>query len=61
MYQNVVRPVIRRAAETWSRVVRKTNMLAVLERKILMKITGPLKENDEWRSRTNTEPRDAYK
>jgi hypothetical protein len=36
-------------------------MLAVLERKILMKITGPLKKNDEWRSRTNPEPRDLYK
>jgi hypothetical protein len=44
MYRIVVRPVIRRAAETWSRDVKEMNILAVLDRKILRKITEPLKK-----------------
>jgi len=61
VFRTVVRPVIRCAAETWSRDVKETNFLVVLERKVLRKITGPVKKNDEWRSKTDTEPRDIYK
>jgi hypothetical protein len=61
MHRIVARPVIRCAAETWNRDVKETNILAVLERNILRKITGPVKKNDEWRSSTDTEPRDLYK
>jgi hypothetical protein len=61
MYRIVVRPVIRCAAETFDRVVKETNILAEMERNILRKITGPVKKNDEWRSRIDTELRDLYK
>jgi hypothetical protein len=47
MYRTVVRPVIRCAAETWSRDVKERNIVAVLKRNILRKITGPVKKNGD--------------
>jgi len=44
MYRIVVRPVIRYAAETWSWDAKETNVLAVLDRKFLRKITEPVKK-----------------
>jgi len=44
MYRIVVRPVIKCIAETWSRDVTETNIFAVLDRKILRKITEPIKK-----------------
>ena len=58
MYQTLVRPVVTCACETW---VLKENIkmkLRVIERKILRRIFGPVKERDgTWRIKTNEEAR----
>jgi hypothetical protein len=46
MYWIVVRPVVRCAAETWSRDVKETNILTVLKRRVLRKIIGTVQKND---------------
>ena len=55
LYTSLIRPVILYESET--RALRKSdeNKFLILERKILRKIFGPIKDNitEEWRRRKN--------
>ena len=48
LYRTVIRPVVTYASETW--VFKETiiQKLLVFERKILIRIFGPTKENQIW-------------
>jgi hypothetical protein len=48
-------------AETWTLTSKMKKMLMAWERKILMKINGPTKENGQWRIKTNAELMTKYK
>ena len=50
-----VRPVVTYGSESWTLTMEEKRTLAVLERKILRKIYGPVKENELWRIRRNDE------
>jgi len=54
-YRTVIRPIVIYASETW--VLKETiiQKLLVFERKILIRIFGPTKENQIWRVKTNEE------
>jgi precorrin-3B methylase len=48
-------------AETWTLTSKMEKMLMTWERKILMKIYRPTKENGQWRIKTNAELMTKYK
>jgi hypothetical protein len=48
-------------AETWTLTSKIEKMLMTWERKILRKIYGPTKENEQWRIKTNEELITKYK
>jgi len=52
----MIRPVILYGAETWPLKKSDENKFLILERKILRKIFGPVKDSisGEWRRRINT-------
>jgi hypothetical protein len=53
LFWSVVRPVVTYACETWVLKESEINKLLVFERQILRKMSGPRKENDSWRMKTN--------
>jgi len=55
MYRFFVGPVVTYGSESWTLTMEEERALAVLERKILRKIYGPVKENELWRIRRNDE------
>lgn len=57
MYITLIRPVITYGAETWPLMNSDGKKLAMLERKILQKIFGPVKDrlSREWGIRKNKE------
>jgi len=55
IYRTLVRPVVTYGSESWTLSMEEERTLAVLERKILRKIYGPVKENELWRIRRNDE------
>jgi hypothetical protein len=56
LYWSVIRPVAVYGCETWVLKESVIQRLSVFERKILLKIFGPTKgNNDIWRIRTNME------
>jgi len=48
-------------AEIWTLTSKLENMLMTWDRKILRKIYGPTKENEQWRIKTNEELMTKYK
>lgn len=60
VYRVIIRPVIMYGAETWTLTKADENRIGVWERKILRKIFGAVKENEEWRIRTNAELKILY-
>jgi hypothetical protein len=48
-------------AQTWTLTSKIKKMLIIWERKILKKIYGPIKENGQWRIKTNGELMTKYK
>jgi hypothetical protein len=54
-YRTLVRPVVTYGSESWTLTMEEERTLAVSERKILLKIYGPVKENELWRIRRNDE------
>jgi hypothetical protein len=57
LYITLIRPVILYGAKTWPLRKSDENKLLIMERKILRKIYGPVKDNNsgERRRRKNTE------
>ena len=55
IYRTLVRPAVTYGSESWTLTMEEERALAVLERKILWKIYGPVKENELWRTRQNDE------
>jgi hypothetical protein len=50
-----IRPIVTYGAETWATTESELQKLLIFERKILRKIYGPVKDQDNWRIRTNSE------
>jgi hypothetical protein len=48
-----VTPIVTYGAETWAATESELQKLLIFERKILRKIYGPGKDQDNWRIRTN--------
>ena len=55
IYRTLVRPVVTYGSESWTLTMEEGRALAVFERKILLKIYGPVKENELWRVQRNNE------
>jgi hypothetical protein len=55
LYLTLIRPIVTYGAETWAATESELQKLLVFERKILRKIYGPFKDQDNWRIRTNSE------
>jgi hypothetical protein len=56
LYRTIVRPVVTYACETWTLKYRIEQKLMLFKRKILRKISGPIKvSEDKWRIKTNDE------
>jgi hypothetical protein len=54
LYLTLIRPVVTYGAETWTATESELQKLLIFERKILRKIYGPVKDQDNWRSRRNS-------
>jgi hypothetical protein len=61
IYCTLVRPVVTYGSESWTLTMEDERALAVFERKILLKIYGPVKEHELWRIRRNDELEDIIK
>jgi hypothetical protein len=55
VYKTLIKPVLMYEAETWALSKADELRLAVLERKILRRVYGPICEGAAWRSRYNEE------
>lgn len=56
MYKSIIRPVMAYGAECWSMTTQDESALRIFERKVIRKIYGPIKINENsWRIRTNAE------
>jgi len=55
LYKTIIRPAVTYGAQTWTVTNKTEKMLMTWERKMLMKIYGPTKENGQWRIKTNLE------
>lgn len=60
LYKTLIKPVLTYGSETWVLTEHNKSQLAIFERKILRKIYGPVKENEEWRLRYNRELYELY-
>ena len=62
IYKTVTRPAVMYGSETWTLTTKNQLALETLERKILRKIYGPLrdKKTGEWRARYNQELYELY-
>ncbi|KAL4132044.1 hypothetical protein QTP88_009265 [Uroleucon formosanum] len=62
LYTTLLRPIITYGAETWTLRKTEENKLSILERKILRKIFGPVKdeETEGWRIRKNKELEELF-
>jgi hypothetical protein len=55
LYRTLIRPVVTRAAETWTLNISDENALRIFERKVIRKICGPVCEDGAWRVISNSE------
>lgn len=55
IYKTLVRPTVTYGCEAWTLTLEDVNALRILERKIVRKIYGPVREAAEWRIRNNSE------
>jgi hypothetical protein len=51
----LIRPILTYRAETWAATESELQKLLILERKILRKTYGRVKDRDNWKIRTNSE------
>ncbi|XP_018561479.1 uncharacterized protein LOC108903698 [Anoplophora glabripennis] len=61
VYQTILRPTVTYACKTWTMRKKEESKLEVWERKILRKIFGGIKVQNEFRRRTNKELEELYK
>jgi hypothetical protein len=55
IYKTLIRPIVTYGSETWTLTSEIENALRTFERKILRKISGPVKDRRGWRIRYNEE------
>ena len=55
LYKTLIRPVLTYGAETWVLSKQDEHRLSIFERKILLRIYGPVIDGGRWRIRTNQE------
>jgi hypothetical protein len=55
LYLTLIRPIVTYGAEMSAATESELQKLLIFERKILRKIYGPVKDQDSWRIRTNSE------
>jgi hypothetical protein len=61
IYKTVILPVVLYGYETWSLALREGHRLRVFENRVLRRIFGPKREEDEsWRKLHNDELHDLY-
>jgi hypothetical protein len=60
MYKTLIRPVVTYGAECWVLTKKDKLQLAVSERKVLRKISGPIRDTDQWRRRYNEDLYQLY-
>lgn len=60
LYKTIIRPIATFASETWVLTQEDLRKIEIWERKVLRRIFGGIKENDEWRRRTNKELAEVY-
>jgi hypothetical protein len=60
VYKALIRPVVTYGAETWTISVTEDNILRMFERKIILKMYGPVMQNNIWRIRHNEEINTRY-
>jgi hypothetical protein len=53
LYLTLIGPILTCGAETWAATENELQKLLITERKILRKIYSPVKDQDNWRIRTN--------
>jgi hypothetical protein len=53
LYLTLIRPILAYGAETWAATESELQKLLIFERKFLREIYGPVKDQDNWRIRTN--------
>ncbi|XP_050547614.1 uncharacterized protein LOC126909240 [Daktulosphaira vitifoliae] len=61
LYSSFLRPVLTYACETWSTTKGDEEKMACFERKVLIRIYGPILENEVCRRRTNREIQKIYR
>jgi len=47
IHKSIIRPIVTYGCETWAMTVTDQNRLLVFERRLLIKIYGPVQDNDE--------------
>jgi sorting nexin-29 len=55
IYKTLIRPIVTYGAEIWTLTKEDENNLRIFERKVIRKIFGPIKKNEEWEIRNNEE------
>ena len=55
IYSTLVHPVVTCGAETWSRTVADKSAYRSVERRIIRKVFGPVRDRGEWRIHYNEE------
>jgi hypothetical protein len=60
LYKTLIRTVLTRGCETRSLSKKSENAINIFERKILSQIHGPVKEDEQWRTRYSKELYEAY-
>ncbi|XP_050499131.1 uncharacterized protein LOC126879860 [Diabrotica virgifera virgifera] len=60
VYKTIIRPIVSYGCETWVVTQKSANALDVFERKVLRRILGPIRENNNWRIRYNREIYEQY-
>lgn len=61
IYKTIIKPIVVYGCESWTMTEQQQQQLRRWERKILRKIYGPVKEQNNWRIRSNLELEQVYK